>query len=101
MPMITIVLQLILMMGSNLTVPSIAETGDWHINRFSTSDGLASSDISMLFQDVHHFLWLGHSAGVSRFDGYGFEHYLFADNQCIVKVYVLVKDSIDSIRVGA
>lgn len=99
--MITIVLQLILMMGSNLTVPSIAETGDWHINRFSTSDGLASSDISMLFQDVHHFLWIGHSAGVSRFDGYGFENYLFADNQRIGKVYAIVQDRNETIWVGA
>lgn len=96
-----IALVFILLVGGSVLLPSIAQNKDWHLTRYATIDGLASSDITTLFQDADHFLWIGHSAGVSRFDGYSFENLLSAGNHRIGRVYAIIEDKKQTIWIGA
>lgn len=43
--------------------------------RYSTEDGLAGDSIRDLHLDARGFLWIGTSAGLSRFDGFQFRNY--------------------------
>ena len=43
------------------------------IERISVEDGLPSNNINVVLQDSQGFLWVGTSAGLSRYDGYSFK----------------------------
>ncbi len=91
----------VLLAGIEVSMPGHAQGSAWHLTRFSTINGLASSDISALFQDSRHFLWIGHAAGISRYDGYSYENLLFAGNHRLGKVYAIIEDEEQTIWVGA
>lgn len=97
----TIGLQFIIMISCSIHLPSWSQTSDWHLTRFTATDGLASSDISTLFQDSRHYMWIGHSAGLSRFDGYDFENFLFVGKKRLGKVYAITEDVNRTIWIGA
>jgi len=42
---------------------------------FSSDDGLIQSSVFALYQDGKGYLWLGTTAGVSRYDGHGFTNF--------------------------
>ncbi len=49
----------------------------FHFNRITTADGLPKDDmITRIYRDRKGFIWIGMEKGVSRYDGYGFKHYL-------------------------
>ena len=91
----------IFVIGKGLSLPAFAQGDSWHLTRFTTINGLASSDISTLFQDSRHFLWIGHAAGISTYDGYNFENLLFGSNQRIGKVNAIVEDKEQVVWIGA
>ncbi len=61
---------------------------------FGTQNGLASSEITALAQDGKGYMWIGTSAGLSRYDGLKFENFLKADNVFTGKIYTIKEDSI-------
>lgn len=91
----------IFVIGKGLSPPAFAQSDSWHLTRFTTINGLAASDISTSFQDSRHFLWIGHAAGISTFDGYNFENLLFGNNQRIGKVNAIVEDNKQIVWIGA
>lgn len=54
---------------------------------FGTREGLPSADINCVMQDSENWLWIGHSLGCSRYDGYRFTNFIFAGNQPVGIVY--------------
>ncbi len=61
---------------------------------FGTQNGLPSSEITALAQDTKGYIWIGTSAGLSRYDGLKFENFLKADNVFTGKIYAIREDSI-------
>lgn len=50
---------------------------------FGTRDGLPHNAVHALCQDRNGYLWIGTEAGLSRYNGYQFEHFLQAKDQRI------------------
>ena len=49
----------------------------FHFNRLTTADGLPKDDQNTrIYRDRKGFVWIGMEKGLSRYDGYGFKHYL-------------------------
>jgi ligand-binding sensor domain-containing protein len=42
---------------------------------YTSNDGLPSSQVYKIFQDSRDYLWIGTSAGLSRFDGHSFRNF--------------------------
>jgi len=59
---------------------------------FGTREGLPSADINYVMQDAENWLWIGHSLGCSRYDGYRFTNFIFAGNQPLGIVYSIRED---------
>ncbi|MEJ2750388.1 MAG: two-component regulator propeller domain-containing protein, partial [Anaerolineae bacterium] len=46
-----------------------------HFAHLTTSDGLASAHVEVIFQDSRGFMWIGTRDGLNRYDGYHFTTY--------------------------
>ena len=69
---------------------------------FNSSHGLPSSEIICLAKDKKGFLWIGTSAGLSRYDGYEFHNYPHTkENDLIGFVNVIVPDENDRLWIGS
>jgi ligand-binding sensor domain-containing protein len=66
---------------------------NYQFTEFSARNGLPSSEILSLHLDSRQLLWIGHTAGISRFDGYGLSNYLFAHNKRIGRVLCFLEDT--------
>ena len=82
-------------------VHSIAQQQNYSISKFSTANGLVSSEVLELYQDSNHYLWIGHAAGVSRYDGFEFENLLFAANERLGSVHAIAEDLNGRIWIGS
>jgi two-component system LytT family sensor kinase len=91
---------LIVLIGSCWFSLASAQSGRHTFVPFGPKDGLPSSEILYLFQDSKHYLWIGHAAGVSRYDGYTFENFLFSNNQRLGKTYCVGEDSRNDIWIA-
>jgi ligand-binding sensor domain-containing protein len=67
---------------------------------YSGADGLASDDVSALLADSRGFLWIGGSAGLSRFDGTTFKTFIRSDGLPHVVVNSLLEDRAGRIWIG-
>lgn len=68
---------------------------------FNSAHGLPSSEIISLAKDSKGFLWVGSSAGISRYDGYTFHNYNRSKESDILGyVNVLVADKENNIWIG-
>lgn len=67
--------------------------GNFRFTGFTARNGLPSSEILSLHLDTRQLLWIGHTAGLSRFDGYTFTNYLFAHNKRIGRVFCFLEDT--------
>ncbi|HYE54297.1 MAG TPA: two-component regulator propeller domain-containing protein, partial [Chitinophagaceae bacterium] len=65
---------------------------NYSFTSFGAAQGLASSEIISLYQDHNRFIWIGHTAGISRWDGYSFKNYLWAGQKRIGKTYNIRQD---------
>ena len=69
---------------------------------FNSSHGLPSSEVICLAKDKKGYLWVGTSAGLSRYDGYEFHNYpLTKDHDLIGFVNVIVPDEQDRLWIGS
>ncbi len=73
--------------------PSTTAPDNYHFTELSARNGLPSSEILSLHLDKHHLLWIGHTAGLSRYDGYTISNYLFARNKRIGRVFCFLEDT--------
>ncbi|MEO8416095.1 MAG: two-component regulator propeller domain-containing protein [Ginsengibacter sp.] len=78
----------------NNSVTLVADTNRYQTSVFGTQNGLPSSEISCLVQDRKGYVWIGTSAGASRFDGIKFENFLKADNHLTGKIYSIKEDTV-------
>src|SRR5687767_2746241 len=46
-----------------------------HFTHLTSEDGLAQNSVEAILQDRQGFMWIGTSAGLSRYDGYHFTNY--------------------------
>ncbi|MEO7049875.1 MAG: histidine kinase [Ferruginibacter sp.] len=82
----------------NDTIELLPEnSGTYQTKVYGTKDGMASSEITCLAQDSKGYLWVGTSAGVSRYDGITFENFLKAGNHFIGKIYAIKEDVLNNI----
>lgn len=68
---------------------------------YGPKNGLASAEILTLFQDNHNYLWIGHAAGVSRYDGYAFNNLIPVEQDRVGKTYSITEDPQHLIWIGA
>lgn len=59
---------------------------------FGASNGLPSSEVVSLYQDVKDFIWIGTREGISRYDGYRFQNFEYINNIRIGTVYCITED---------
>lgn len=64
---------------------------DYTFSTFTAENGPVSAEISVLFQDHQNYLWIGHRAGITRYDGSQFEDFLFAADHQVGKVYAIAE----------
>lgn len=68
---------------------------------FTPADGLPTAEITAIGKDAKGFLWAGTTIGISRYDGYGFTHFSYAeDGQPIGYVNVIRKDKEGVLWIG-
>ena len=53
---------------------------DYSFTYYNAADGLLSSEIISLAKDEKGFLWIGTAAGLSKYDGYSFTNYQYAED---------------------
>jgi ligand-binding sensor domain-containing protein/putative methionine-R-sulfoxide reductase with GAF domain len=73
------------------------DTNSYQTKVYGTQNGLPSSEITSLAQDSKGFIWVGSSAGASRFDGTTFTNYLKSGSQFTGKVYSIQEDTMRNI----
>ncbi|MBN8782310.1 MAG: hypothetical protein ABS85_13255 [Sphingobacteriales bacterium SCN 48-20] len=94
-------LRLLILLTLHCFTPALhAQSDAFNFRELTPREGLASSNISCLFQDSRNFLWIGHATGLSRFDGYRFENLLFAGNERVGKVNAVTEDGEGTIWIG-
>jgi ligand-binding sensor domain-containing protein/putative methionine-R-sulfoxide reductase with GAF domain len=64
---------------------------------YGTKNGLASSEITCLTQDSKGYIWIGTSAGLSRYGGINFKNFLKADNHFTGKIYAVREDTLHKV----
>ena len=64
---------------------------------YGTQNGLPSSEITCLAQDRKGYIWVGTSAGLSRYDGIKFENFLRADGNFTGKINAIHEDTVRNI----
>ncbi len=57
------------------TIQILAQTNLYKARRLSVADGLPSNTIRAIVQDPNGYIWVGGTAGLSRFDGYRFVNF--------------------------
>lgn len=58
-----------------LLVSAQVHSADWSVIRWGAEQGLPSAQVTALGQTADQFLWVGSTAGLSRFDGQRFVHF--------------------------
>lgn len=69
-------------------------TPQYQFTELSARHGLPSSEILSLYLDRQQQLWIGHVAGLSRYDGYQLTNYLFSGDHRLGRVFCFVEDTI-------
>lgn len=82
--------------GILLVFASVGHAQKDHLPKYdfttiSSSNGISSVEISKLFQDTYGFIWLGTSAGISKYDGADFENYMYAGGELISNIYDIIE----------
>jgi ligand-binding sensor domain-containing protein len=67
---------------------------------YNVNDGLPSSEVFGPYQDRYGYLWVGSTAGLSRFDGRQFVNYSFTDGLPSLKAGIIFQDSRERLWVG-
>lgn len=93
--LIRIVIILCLTQGMIFVFSSAEE--NWPEPRFQylqVKDGLTQNSIRCIFQDSRGFIWIGTGAGLNKYDGYKFTHYLHSDkdSRSVSNDYISVID---------
>lgn len=68
---------------------------------FTAADGLPTSEILSIAKDKKGQLWAGTSHGLSKYDGYTFTNYLYAESGATIGTVNMLKADGDKIWVGA
>jgi len=78
---------------NNSEIQLIREKDNYETKILSTRNGLCASEITCLIQSSKGFLWIGTSAGLSRYDGRGFKNFLKAGSYTAGRIYSIKEDT--------
>jgi len=67
--------------------------GNSRYHHYTTEDGLPSSTLYYVHQDVKGYIWFTSDAGVTRFDGYDFKNFTHNDGLPDNEILKLFEDS--------
>ena len=70
------------------------------LQNFGAADGLLSSEILSLHQDVRDFIWIGTRSGISRYDGRQFENFEYIGSDRIGAVHSIAEDKAGTLWIG-
>jgi len=74
------ILLLVFLITNNTDAPLFARGGaPYSFIRVDASDGLVNNQVTCIFKDSRGFIWIGTTAGLSRFDGINFVNYTHND----------------------
>ncbi len=79
---------------------SVSEAQTYFFEKYGVEEGLSSSKVYTVLQDMNDWIWLGTESGVSRFDGSKFENFTTADGMAGGGVYSIAEDSLGRIWFG-
>jgi len=78
------------------------QPGSYSYQYYNTNHGLPSPEIFCLAKDAKGFLWIGTSAGLSMYDGYGFQNHPYSkDTELIGRVNVIKLDQQNHLWIGS
>ena len=78
-----IFLQILFLTGFS-AVMNITAAQDYTYKSYTAADGLPSSEILAIAKDYKGFLWIGSSAGISKFDGYTFQNFSHSEDNAVI-----------------
>jgi ligand-binding sensor domain-containing protein len=67
---------------------------------YTIKDGLPATSTCTVYQDKYGYLWIGTTAGLSRFDGRQFVNYTVSDGLPSLRISVFFQDSYDRLWTG-
>ena len=76
MPRVLIKLRLISLFIFFSSASRFLYTAELYFEHLTIKDGLSSNNIKCILQDRRGFIWIGTTAGLNRYDGYQFKHYM-------------------------
>ncbi len=77
----------------NSEIQLIRENDNYETKILNTRNGLPASEITCLVQGNKGFLWIGTSAGLSRYDGRVFKNFLKAGSYTAGRIYSIKEDT--------
>jgi ligand-binding sensor domain-containing protein/putative methionine-R-sulfoxide reductase with GAF domain len=76
-----------------------AQNDQYSISVLTPANGMASSDVTSIYQDSKKYLWIAHAAGISRYDG-TFHNYMFSGETRLGRAFCIVEQD-DKFWIGA
>lgn len=73
---------------------------NWRLKLYDVNDGLPTNEVYRPYQDKYGYLWVGSTAGLSRFDGRQFVNYSFTDGLPSLKPGQVFQDSRERLWIG-
>jgi ligand-binding sensor domain-containing protein/serine phosphatase RsbU (regulator of sigma subunit) len=77
-----------------------AFTQSYYFDKYSVKEGLAQSTVYDVLQDSKGYVWLGTSAGVSRFDGVRFQNYSYKNGLGKNAIQKIIEDKSGNLWFG-
>lgn len=98
---LTIRLMVMILLCSSFNYCYSQASNNYTLLVYTPVNGIASSDISTIYQDSKLKLWIAHSAGISSYDGISFKNYLFAGDMRIGRGYCVLEDTAYGFLIGS
>lgn len=98
------ILILIILACISLKLHSQSRTPNLVLNEITQNEGLADDDVRCILEDRYGFMWFGTRHGLSRYDGYDFQTYLYdPKDSCSLsnnEIYSMCEDREGNLWVG-
>ncbi len=82
-------------------IPATGWAQQYSFINYSIEEGLAQSQVEVIFQDQKGYLWFGTIGGISRFDGKNFTNYSTEEGLISNQVNSMMQDSKGNIWIGS
>jgi len=83
-----------------LVLPLPVKSQSYYFDNYGVQEGLSSSKVYTIIQDIRDYIWLGTESGVSRFNGFEFENFSSEHGMADNGVFSVYEDSDGDIWFG-